>query len=90
MFALQMIMQLLAIAILLFTSVFADPIKRNDNEVTPVAIPGLFGLFTSVATSALTTGELVSQILLTGFLRFSREGPRCSRARGSPALDSLM
>lgn len=58
-------MQLLAVVTLLLANTFANPIKRSDDETTVVRLPGLFGLFTTVATSALTTSEIVSQILLT-------------------------
>lgn len=62
MFASTISMQLLAVMTLLVTNIFGNPIKRSNDEATGVRINGLYGLFTTIPTSALTTGELVSQI----------------------------
>lgn len=51
--------QVLFVAVLPCSNVFATPIQRNA-EVTPVNIPSVFGIYTTVATSDLKTGDLVS------------------------------
>lgn len=50
----------LALLSFLFVIVSGNPIKRSEDEGTGVRLPGLFGLFTTLAASALTTGEQVS------------------------------
>ncbi|TGO47272.1 hypothetical protein BCON_0286g00150 [Botryotinia convoluta] len=47
----------IAILSFLFVIVSGNPIKRSEDEAIGVRISGLFGLFTTLATSALTTGE---------------------------------
>ncbi|TGO42328.1 hypothetical protein BHYA_0009g00070 [Botrytis hyacinthi] len=56
----------LTILSFLFVIVSGNPIKRSEDEATGVRISGLFGLFTTVATSALTTGEQVGIVILSG------------------------
>ncbi|KAF7925888.1 hypothetical protein BELL_0831g00020 [Botrytis elliptica] len=55
----------LTILSFLFIIVSGNPIKRREEEATGVRISGLFGLFTTVATSALTTGEQVGIVILS-------------------------
>ncbi|KAB8295256.1 hypothetical protein EYC80_007168 [Monilinia laxa] len=58
-------MQLLAVMAVLFASVFANPIKRSDSEVTPLSVPGLLAIFTTIARSDLSTGELVGVVIIS-------------------------
>ncbi|TGO49262.1 hypothetical protein BOTNAR_0438g00100 [Botryotinia narcissicola] len=45
----------LTILSILFVIVSGNPIKRSEDDATGVRISGIFGLFTTIATSALTT-----------------------------------
>ncbi|KAF7889611.1 uncharacterized protein EAF02_002026 [Botrytis sinoallii] len=55
----------LTILSFLFIIVSGNPIKRSEEEATGVRISGLFGLFTTIATSALTTGEQAGIVILS-------------------------
>ncbi|APA11575.1 predicted protein [Sclerotinia sclerotiorum 1980 UF-70] len=66
-------MQLLAVVTLLLANTFANPIKRSDDETTVVRLPGLFGLFTTVATSALTTSEIVGVVVISSSTIYIQE-----------------
>ncbi|THV45976.1 hypothetical protein BGAL_0430g00010 [Botrytis galanthina] len=55
----------LTILSFLFVIVSGNPIKRSEDEATGVRISGIFGLFTTVATSALTTGQQVGVVILS-------------------------
>ncbi|KAF7908351.1 uncharacterized protein EAF01_004106 [Botrytis porri] len=63
----------LAILSFLFAIVSGNPIKRSEEEATGVRISGLFGLFTTLATSALTTGEQVGIVILSSQTIFIQE-----------------
>ncbi|CAD6444687.1 33eeb247-c931-448c-a903-a7135f3003c9 [Sclerotinia trifoliorum] len=66
-------MQLLAVVTLLLANAFANPIRRSDDETTGARLPGLFGLFTTVATSALTTSELVAIVVISSSTIYIQE-----------------
>ncbi|KAF5873077.1 uncharacterized protein Bfra_008354 [Botrytis fragariae] len=53
--------------------VSGNPIKRSEEEATGVRVSGLFGLFTTLATSALTTGEQVGIVILSSQTVFIQE-----------------
>ncbi|KAF7861485.1 hypothetical protein EAF04_008049 [Stromatinia cepivora] len=72
-FNMQLNMQLLAVVTLLLTNVFSNPIKRSDDETTGVRLPGLFEILTTVATSALTTGELVGIVVISSSTIYIQE-----------------
>ncbi|KAM0317730.1 hypothetical protein ACHAO8_002283 [Botrytis cinerea] len=55
----------LALLSFLFVIVSGNPIKRSEDEGTRVRLPGLFGLFTTLAASALTTGEQVGIVIIS-------------------------
>ncbi|KAJ8067425.1 hypothetical protein OCU04_004772 [Sclerotinia nivalis] len=66
-------LKLLAVVILLFVNVFASPIKCSDDETTGVRLPGLFEILTTVATSALTTSELVGIVVISSSTIYIQE-----------------
>ncbi|TGO12703.1 hypothetical protein BTUL_0083g00060 [Botrytis tulipae] len=55
----------LTILLILFVIVSGNPIKRSEDEATGVRISGIFGLFTTIATSALTTGQQVGIVIIS-------------------------